>query len=239
MCPGARCWTCSRARADLGIEALSRGAPAATFVERDRRAMDCIRANLEKTRLASSAELICLDVFTFLGRAAHVRSTSIFADPPYTTRDQPEDFAARLLSSAGLAAGLAPDGFFVLEKSPRHPLLPADRNGWEIVRQKRYGTTEVIFLQRHAGCTASTTRGPEPAFGTFWSPCAGSTISFSRSFSCCCCPRICGGWCGAGTTAGTSANVSVFIPAGPARLAAAPRGQCGSRRSASARCWWR
>lgn len=101
----------------LGIEALSRGARAATFVERDRRTMDCLRRNLDKTRLTAGGEPICLDVFTFLSRAAGRRFDLIFADPPYTTRDQPEDFAARLLSSEGLADILSPDGLFILEKS--------------------------------------------------------------------------------------------------------------------------
>ena len=68
--PGARVLDLFAGTGGLGIEALSRGAVAATFIERDRRAIDCIRGNLEKTRLAAGAELICLDVFTFLGRAA-------------------------------------------------------------------------------------------------------------------------------------------------------------------------
>ncbi len=145
--PGTRVLDLFAGTGGLGIEALSRGAQAATFVERDRRAMNCIRVNLEKTRLAADAELIPLDVFTFLDRAAGRAFDLIFADPPYTTRDQPEDHVARLLSNAGLVAGLVPDGIFVLEKSPQHllPILPA---GWEIIRQKRYGTAEVVFLRR-------------------------------------------------------------------------------------------
>ena len=145
--PGTRVLDLFAGTGGLGIEALSRGAKAATFVERDRRAMDCIRANLEKTRLAADAETVPLDVFTFLDRAADRAFDLIFADPPYTTRDQPEDFVARLLSNSGLAAGLAPDGILVLEKSPQHS-LPSMPAGWEIIRQKRYGTAEVIFLRR-------------------------------------------------------------------------------------------
>ncbi len=145
--PGARVLDLFAGTGGLGIEALSRGAQAATFVERDRRALDCIRANLEKTRLAADAELMPLDVFTFLDRTAGRVFDLVFADPPYTTRDQSEDHAARLLSNAGLAAGLAPDGIFVLEKSPQHSLVALPR-GWEAIRQKRYGTAEVLFLRR-------------------------------------------------------------------------------------------
>ena len=133
----------------LGIEALSRGAAAATFVERDRRAADCIRANLAKTHLDTGADLVCLDVFTFLARANGRVFDLIFADPPYTTREQPEDYVVRLLSDETLKTILEPDGVFVLEKSPQH-VLPKTPEGWEIVRQKRYGTAEVLFLRRHS-----------------------------------------------------------------------------------------
>ena len=127
---------------------MSRGARSATFVERDRRTVECIRDNLEKTRLAKLADVICLDVFAALSRTLAARTFDfIFADPPYTTNAQPKDFAGDLIANEHLPATLAPGGLFILEKSPRQP-LPAQMSGWEIVRQKRYGTTEVIFLKR-------------------------------------------------------------------------------------------
>ncbi len=132
----------------LGIEALSRGASKAVLVERDRRTVDVLRANLTKTRLQGSANPVCSDVFTYLKRAASAGPFDlILADPPYTTAEQPVDFPAKLLASSDLSAALAPDGIFVLEKSPLHP-LPTALDGWEITRQKRYGTTEVLFLRR-------------------------------------------------------------------------------------------
>ena len=146
--PNARVLDLFAGAGSLGIEALSRGARSATFVERDRRTADCIRANLEKTRLLATAEVICLDVFTALARTLSARQYEfIFADPPYTTADQLKDFAGQLLVSEHLRTTLAPGGIFILEKSPRHP-LPSETHGWEIIRQKRYGTTEVLFLQR-------------------------------------------------------------------------------------------
>lgn len=66
----------------LGIEALSRGAAHVTFVERDRRAADCIRENLQKTRLGKAAEVLCADVFAYLGRPFYASPFElIFADP--------------------------------------------------------------------------------------------------------------------------------------------------------------
>ena len=146
--PDARVLDLFAGAGSLGIEALSRGAQTVTFVERDRRTLECIRGNLEKTRLSSQAELLCQDVFTALARTLSARRFDlVFADPPYTSAEQREDYAGRLITNAYLPAVLSPGGLFVLEKSPRHP-LPAEIRGWEIVRQKRYGTTEVIFLTR-------------------------------------------------------------------------------------------
>ncbi len=56
----------------VGIEALSRGARAATFVELDREALNTIRANLEATRLADRAKIVRLDVFKFIRRGEGV-----------------------------------------------------------------------------------------------------------------------------------------------------------------------
>jgi 16S rRNA (guanine966-N2)-methyltransferase len=142
---GARVLDLFAGTGGLGIEALSRGARAATFIERDRAAVDCIRRNLEKTKLSSGGKVIAQDVFGFLDQFDAEPFDLIFADPPYTTREQPIDFAQRLCVSAGLKAALSAAGVFVLEKSPQHQ-LPLDPRAWEIIRQKQYGGTEVLFL---------------------------------------------------------------------------------------------
>lgn len=148
LVPEARVLDLFAGAGSLGIEALSRGAGNVVFVEKDRRTVDCIRANLEKTRLQAGTELVSSDVFSYLQRAApRLPFDLIFADPPYTTAEQPVDFSAKLLASSELVACLGVEGVFVLEKSPLNP-LPSDLHGWTITRQKRYGTTEVLFLQR-------------------------------------------------------------------------------------------
>ena len=131
----------------LGVEALSRGAATVVFVERDRRTVECIRANLTKTHLADAGEVVTSDALAYLGHPTTKEPFDlIFADPPYTTAEQPVDFPAKLLAAPGLLTRLKEGGVFVLEKSPLRP-LPAELPGWNILRQKRYGTTEVIFLQ--------------------------------------------------------------------------------------------
>jgi 16S rRNA (guanine966-N2)-methyltransferase len=162
--PDARVLDLFAGAGGLGIEALSRGARETVFVERDRRAIDVIRRNLEKTRLSAAAQVICLDAFTFLNRLNKNGAPGggfdlIFADPPYTSAAQPEDFAARLLDHAGLAAALSPGGTFVLEKSPHHALAIGD--AWEIRRQKRYGSAEVLFLEARAPVSPEDSTEPE------------------------------------------------------------------------------
>ena len=139
----------------LGIEALSRGARAVTFVERDRAAAECIRRNLEKTKLAAG-RVVAQDAFAFLAHRTDATGAFdlIFADPPYTTHEQPIDYARELTGSDHLKTALLPDGVFILEKSPRHR-LEIDPDFWNIIRQKRYGSTEVLFLGPRQGSSCS------------------------------------------------------------------------------------
>ena len=151
--PGARVLDLFAGSGALGLEALSRGAASATFVEHDRRAAEIIARNLAKTRLASpAATVVCQDVFMFLSRGSATSLSSagfdlVFADPPYAKTPGAEDFATRLLENEALAVALAVDGIFVLEKAPRRPLPESALvNCWQVLRQKRYGGTEVVFL---------------------------------------------------------------------------------------------
>ncbi len=132
----------------LGIEALSRGAREAVFVEKEGRAVEAIRRNLEKTRLAG-AVVQTMDVFSYLDRLAPIGAFDfIFADPPYAKKPGERDFAPELLASAPLVEALAPGGIFILEKMPGQRLAPGRR--WELVRERRYGATEVALLRARA-----------------------------------------------------------------------------------------
>jgi len=128
----------------LGIEALSRGAASATFVENDRRAVAAIERNLEQTRLRGDVQPI--DIFRYLDRLATTGAFDlIIADPPYAKAPGERDFTPELLGSEPLRQALAPEGLFILEHLPGAK-LPL-RSTWECVRQKRYGATEVAFLR--------------------------------------------------------------------------------------------
>ncbi len=128
----------------LGIEALSRGAASARFVEQDREAVTTIERNLVKTKFAG--RVLRRDVFNFLRRSvSSERFNIIFADPPYEKTKEGETFTTLLLASEELAALLEPSGIFVLEKRPSEKL--PETKTWRVVRRKTYGATEVLFLE--------------------------------------------------------------------------------------------
>jgi 16S rRNA (guanine966-N2)-methyltransferase len=139
----------------LGIEALSRGADSAMFVEENAAAVKTIERNLARTKLEGRVRQ--QDVFAFL-RASQTpeQYRIIFADPPYEKTKSGGQYTQLLLESSELAGLLEPAGVFVLEKRPaeKMPSIPL----WEVIRARRYGATEVLFLQRAAVGTVADAR---------------------------------------------------------------------------------
>ncbi|MFL6519378.1 MAG: 16S rRNA (guanine(966)-N(2))-methyltransferase RsmD [Chthoniobacterales bacterium] len=136
----------------LGIEALSRGAASALFVEEDATAVSAIERNLARTKLEGRVRK--QDVFAFLRTGPSADTFRIvFADPPYEKMKSGERFTQLLLESIELAGLLEPSGIFVLEKRPEEK-MPAT-GLWKITRARKYGATEVLFLQR-AAATSET-----------------------------------------------------------------------------------
>lgn len=132
----------------LGIEALSRGAAHATFLEPDRAGRACIEANLAVTGLGAQAMVssqraeALLDAQPFAGEAAFDLA---LLDPPYAF-DAWHGLLDRL-----------PAAMAVIE-SNREVVPPA---GWEVVRSRRYGTTFVTFARRTPpGPATSTSERP-------------------------------------------------------------------------------
>jgi 16S rRNA (guanine966-N2)-methyltransferase len=128
----------------LGIEALSRGAESALFVEEDRQSIAAIEKNLAKARFKGRVRQ--QDVFGFLKSAGAEKFRIVFADPPYEKMKSGEPFTEKLLDNEVLPNLLESGGIFVLEKRPSEK-LPALKT-WELIRQKKYGATEVLFLSR-------------------------------------------------------------------------------------------
>jgi 16S rRNA (guanine966-N2)-methyltransferase len=144
MVVGARVLDLFAGTGALGIEALSRGAESALFIEEDRQSAATIEKNLTKTQLTGRVRQ--QDVFRFLTTAAAAaeKFQIVFADPPYDQTKSGEGFTEKLLGSKALPQLLAPGGFFILEKRPGESL--PEMKSWRLVRKKTYGATEVLFL---------------------------------------------------------------------------------------------
>jgi 16S rRNA (guanine966-N2)-methyltransferase len=123
----------------IGIEALSRGAATATFVERGRAAVTAIRENLRRTRLEGGASVRSGDVLRFLAADHGDGFDLVILDPPYAER-------AILAPLVQLARHLARDATVVVKHHWRTeiPAVPGLR-AW---RERRFGETSLTFLER-------------------------------------------------------------------------------------------
>jgi 16S rRNA (guanine(966)-N(2))-methyltransferase RsmD len=122
----------------MALEALSRGASTAVFVEADVDACRAINANLDKLRI-SGVRVLCQDVVRFLATERREYDL-VFCDPPYAGYESLEPQLARYLPR--LVAG---DGLLVLETSSKHraPELPLT-----LRTSRRYGATRISLFER-------------------------------------------------------------------------------------------
>ena len=130
----------------IGIEALSRGAEKAVFIENTKKALAVINENLEKTRLSEGAEVIASDAVSALIRLEHTGPADvIFIDPPYNRGYEIQ--VLKLLSSSKLAGE---DTLVVVEASNETGLAEVEETGFRILKTKDYRTNRHIFLQKEA-----------------------------------------------------------------------------------------
>lgn len=128
----------------LGLEALSRGADWATFVENDRSALDALRRNV--SALSAAASVLAEPVQRALLRGPDAAYDLVLADPPYSLDEAALSDVLALLPRHGW---LAPEALVVVERSARtpEPRWPAEL---ACVDERRYGETRVWWA-RSAG----------------------------------------------------------------------------------------
>lgn len=130
----------------LGLEALSRGAQSALFVEKKRRNAQALERTLAQLGVAERANVAVSDVLKFLRAPLGEQCgfSLIFSDPPYAARLSNAVFAA--LAASG-AAGR--DALFVSEHDAREIALP--QPGWRLFASRSFGETATDIFQREAG----------------------------------------------------------------------------------------
>lgn len=142
---GARALDLFAGSGALGIEALSRGAAEAVFVETSRDACSVILANLEATGLRGRATIRRADALRWLGRRASTPFDLVFVDPPYG-RGLP--FVARILGKVAMGGWVRPGGTVVVEAAAGEVAWPA---GFRETRTRRFGRTQVSVAVWDAG----------------------------------------------------------------------------------------
>lgn len=137
--PGARVLDLFAGTGALGIEALSRGAAHATFVERDRRALVALRRNIEP--FTACATVLAQPVNAALSQlqksAAHY--DLIFMDPPY-----PLNLGGPTLAILAAGAFLEAAGVVICEHSGSAP-APQAPPGWELLRGRAFGDVAIAL----------------------------------------------------------------------------------------------
>ena len=125
----------------LGIEALSRGAAAAVFVEQRRDAAALIQENLKLTALDENARVVCGDAAAFLS-STREKFDLIFMDPPY-----PANLWKNTLSAISQFDILSNHGIIVCE-SPSSQELPSMEPPYFLRKVYRYGNTKITTYFR-------------------------------------------------------------------------------------------
>lgn len=128
----------------IGIEALSRGAENAVFVEKNPKAMACIKENLKNTKLESKAAIMMTDVLLALNRLEGTQCFDyIFMDPPYN-----QDLEYKVLSYLSDSQIVGSDTVIIVEASKETVFFYLEDLGFSLIKEKIYKTNKHVFLER-------------------------------------------------------------------------------------------
>lgn len=126
----------------IGIEALSRGAREAVFVENNKKAVSCIKENLKFTRLIDRAQIIERNAESAVAGLSG-RFDVIFMDPPYD--NEYEKKMLELISKSDIADR---DTLIIVEASLDTKMDYLNEYRYDIVKEKTYKTNKHIFIQK-------------------------------------------------------------------------------------------
>lgn len=141
----------------VGLEALSRGARSATFVEQNRRHLAVLNENLGVVGLAGQggrfgqaergeqvAAVVAADCYRFLATYSGPGFSIAFADPPYALGE--EKGYAQVLATLATRNVVRPGGLFVAEMTAVQ--RAEETPGWDLLRDRTYGKTRLCIWRR-------------------------------------------------------------------------------------------
>ena len=142
--PGCRFLDLFSGSGAIGIEALSRGADYAVFVEKNPKACACIRENLSFTKLAEGGKLLNMDVLQALRSLEGSEPFDcIFMDPPYNKNLERQ--VLEYLKDSSLANT---DTLIVIEEDLHTDFSYLEELGYHLIRSKEYKTNKHVFLKK-------------------------------------------------------------------------------------------
>lgn len=128
----------------IGIEALSRGAKSAVFVEQNARAAEIVRENLKATRLDKQAEVMNCDALSALRRLeGRNRFDYIFMDPPYN-----QELERQMLSYLADSGMIDKQSTIIIEASLETSFDYLEELGFIMEKNKKYKTNRHVFVYR-------------------------------------------------------------------------------------------
>lgn len=145
--PGCRFLDLYAGTGAIGIEAISRGAERAVFIEKNPRAVKIISDNLELTSLSGSAEVFCTDADNAVAVLAkrNQQFDIIYMDPPYgrglVQKSMDRVCRNMILKSEGV----------IITESSKADLLPEMISCFRMFRQQKYGDTMLSFYRMESG----------------------------------------------------------------------------------------
>jgi len=128
----------------IGIEALSRGARSAIFVDVSQKCVDLVKRNLEKARLREAATVIKGDALVVTKKLVGQKFDMIFMDPPYFEDFAP--FVTKTLKEICDADILEEDGYIILEMS--REMVAPETFGLDAFDEREYSGTRLVFMRR-------------------------------------------------------------------------------------------
>ena len=129
----------------MGLEALSRGAPFAIFVEQDRSAARCIRENIEILQVQNRSELLAMDIFAALSTLSKRKAAFdiIYIDPPYV---QAPIVIPSILLTLEKYSLLAPNGSVLIEESSQSEEKNYESTAFKQKSVRRFGIARLHQL---------------------------------------------------------------------------------------------
>ncbi|MDE5803956.1 MAG: 16S rRNA (guanine(966)-N(2))-methyltransferase RsmD [Lachnospiraceae bacterium] len=126
----------------IGIEAVSRGAKKAYFIENAQAAVSCIEANLAFTKFADRAVILKQDAISALNSIFEKEVDIVFMDPPYG-----QDLEKQMLSVLRNHRYVTEETLIIVEADIKTDFSYAEEMGYEIVKEKKYKTNKHMFLR--------------------------------------------------------------------------------------------